>query len=149
MAPQLKSQLKAFTFVFHLRVFLILVLLSSTSLYLAGSSAASSLQASGNLDQTGIELYEKGDFREAVKIFKAVVKQDKNYVLGWHYLGLAFEGIGKKSDARKAHDKAAKTGQALLTSQLGKAHGPEYLNSLRPLVYSSAMLPPAQSSICS
>ena len=100
---------------------------------LTGYAAARSLQDSGNLNQTGIELYEKGDFRAAVKIFKSVVKQDKNNVLGWHYLALAFEGMGKSSDARKAHEKAAKSGERLLAFQMENANVSAYLDSLRPI----------------
>ena len=128
MARPPRSLLMTRTSVFRLKFFLILVLLSSTSTNLAGPAAVCSLQDSGNLYQPGIELYEKGDFREAVKIFKAVVKHDKNDVVGWHYLALA-----KASDARKAHEKAAKSGEALLAFQMGNANGPEYLASLRPI----------------
>jgi TonB family protein len=117
---------------FRLNLFLLLQLAFFTSLVAAGP-AVTPLQTSAESAQSGIEFYEKGNFPEAVQVFKVIVKQDKNNVQGWHYLGLAFEGLGKSGDARKAHEKAAKSGEALLVVQMGKTNGPEYLDSLRPI----------------
>jgi tetratricopeptide (TPR) repeat protein len=87
-------------------------------------------QTSSDQSQQGIELYQKGDFQEAAKVLKAAAARDKNNVIVWHHLGLALEAIGKLSDARKAHEKAAKAGEALLTSKLSRAEGPRYVDSL-------------------
>jgi outer membrane biosynthesis protein TonB len=45
-------------------------------------------------------------------------------------LGLALEALSKLSDARKAHEKAAKAGEALLTRKLSASEGPRYAESL-------------------
>lgn len=133
MASLLKSQLEAFTLVFRLNCFSLLLFLSFTLQSLAVVPPAASLQDPGTQTQSGIALYEKGDFLEAVKIFKALVNRDKNNILAWHYLGLALEGMSKLGDARKAHDKAARIGQALLAFQMANASGRDYLASLRPI----------------
>ena len=62
----------------------------------------------------GIGLYEKGDNPGAVKVLQLVVKKDKANLSAWHYLGLSFERLGKTSDARKAHERAARLGDELL-----------------------------------
>ena len=114
---------------FRLKFVLLLVLLS-TSTASAQPASAPALQNSNTPYQNGIDLYEKGDFREAVKVFKEALKRDKYNVMLWHYLGLAYDGMGNLGDGRKAHDKAAKYGEILLTLQMGNARGPNYLDSL-------------------
>jgi TonB family protein len=74
-------------------------------------------QTSSTPDRAGIELYEKGDDLAAIKALKAAVKQNKADLRAWHYLGLAFERQRKTGDARKAHEKAAKLGDALLEAR--------------------------------
>jgi Flp pilus assembly protein TadD len=74
---------------FHLRFVLLPVLLLSSSTGLVHSAFSRALQNSNTQYQNGIDLYDKGDFREAVKVFKEALKQDKNNVMLWHYLGLA------------------------------------------------------------
>jgi TonB family protein len=54
-------------------------------------------------------------FRSA--LLRQVVKRDKRDASAWHYLGLAYSRQGKTSDARNAHEKAAKAGEALLMNQ--------------------------------
>ena len=65
----------------------------------------------------GITLIEEGKFVEAVKVLSAVTKKNKNDITAWHWVGVAFERQGKIGDARKAHEKAAKLGDALLSNQ--------------------------------
>jgi TonB family protein len=65
-----------------------------------------------------IALYQSGQYDEAIQILRELVKRDKNHLRAWHYLGLAWEHKSKPNDARKAHEKAAKLGDALLQSQL-------------------------------
>src|SRR5207253_10578838 len=56
----------------------------------------------------GIKLYQQGDFRGASAALQIAVKRKKNDISAWHYLGLALNQLGKKDDARKAHEKSAK-----------------------------------------
>lgn len=66
--------------------------------------------------ERGISLYQQGNDKDAIEALRQFVKQHKDDVSAWHYLGLALNRQGKTSDARKAHEKAAKNGEQLLTS---------------------------------
>src|SRR6266849_4451981 len=55
----------------------------------------------------GIQLYKQGDTKGAIEVLRAAVKRDKEDADAWHYLGLAELGVGNKSEARKAFEKAA------------------------------------------
>lgn len=57
----------------------------------------------------GIELYNQGKSDEAVKVLQAFVKQYKLDSRGWHYLGLAYGVLGKKDEARDAHQASVQT----------------------------------------
>jgi TonB family protein len=102
----------------YLRSFLVVTALicASTSAVKPSVNNSQPSQTSATSDRAGIELYEKGDFVAAIKALKAAVKQNKADLTAWHYLGLAFERLGNKSDARKAHEQAAKTADRLLIS---------------------------------
>jgi TonB family protein len=56
----------------------------------------------------GIGLYERGDFKAAVKALRAAVKLDKEDGEAWHYLGLALNRGGETKEARKAAEKAVR-----------------------------------------
>lgn len=62
------------------------------------------------------ELYQSGDMEGAIKLFRSAVKKNKNDLGSWHYLGLALQKQGKASDARKAHERAARLGENLLSA---------------------------------
>jgi TonB family protein len=62
----------------------------------------------------GVELYKQGGDKEAIEVLRRVVKRNKNEIAAWHYLGLAYARQGKKGEARKAHEKSAKSGEWLL-----------------------------------
>jgi TonB family protein len=111
---------------------LILALLFSATGKLTPESVVA-VQDSGEQYQSGIALYEKGDFKEAATLLQAAAKQDKSNVTVWHYLGLALEGLGKLNDARKAHEKAARLGEADLLLQLGTPSARNYLLILNPI----------------
>lgn len=68
--------------------------------------------------ERGISLFEQGDAAGAVQALKAVLKKRKTDIRALHYLGLAFEKLGKTNDARTAHEKSAKLGSRLLTDLL-------------------------------
>jgi TonB family protein len=69
----------------------------------------------------GIDLYQQGNNQGAIEALRRVVKKEKDDLSAWHYLGLALNRQGKKDDARKAHEKAAKIGETLLLRQYESA----------------------------
>ena len=83
-------------------------------LVLLGASAQAQQPNSDN----AVELLNNGDVAGAVKLLRAATKSDKNDFKSWHWLGVALERQGKSSDSRKAHEKAAKLGEALLMSKV-------------------------------
>ncbi len=84
------------------------------------------IRISSTPDTTGIELYEKGDNVAAIKALKATVKHNRADLTAWYYLGLAFDRQGKTSDARKAHEKAAKLGDALIDARFTPLGGGDF-----------------------
>lgn len=74
-------------------------------------------QTRSTATQTGSGLDGKGDDLAAIRALQAAVKQNKADLRAWHDLGLAFERRGKIGDARKALEKAAKLGDALLETR--------------------------------
>jgi tetratricopeptide (TPR) repeat protein len=115
------------------QLLVLLALLWSTSTGSAGTTFARTSQTPNSQSQSGIALYEKGDFPQAVKILKEALSKDKNNVEILHYLGLAYEGAGKAGDARKSHEKAAKAGELLLIAQTSKGSETDYLERLRKI----------------
>ena len=81
----------------------------------------------------GIELYEKGDDREAIKALRAAVKQHQDDLGAWYFLGLTLERQRKTGDARTAFEKAAKLGDAILFSQFDPSTARGYPTSLQSL----------------
>ena len=55
--------------------------------------------------ERGIELYQKGDYSEAVKALKEAVKKQKSDSDAWYYLGLSLHRAGNIKDAGKAFEK--------------------------------------------
>lgn len=76
----------------------------------------------------GIGLYQQGNDKEAIETLQRFVRQHKDDVRAWHYLGLAFNRLGKPGDARKAHEKAAKNGEKLLMYSFGVKPESEFFN---------------------
>lgn len=99
---------------------LVVALFTGASLLLGGARPEVQAQRTGATiaaaDDTtrGIELYKQGDDKGAIEALRRVIKQRKNDIVAWHYLGLAYARQGKTGDARKAHEKAAKGGEVLL-----------------------------------
>jgi TonB family protein len=80
-----------------------------------------------------INLYQQGQNEEAIRSLRGAVKRNKNDLRAWHYLGLALEKKADTNGARKAHEKAAKLGEKLLTSQLGQVqHDDDFARLLLP-----------------
>ena len=74
--------------------------------------------ATSEESQRGIQLYKQGDAQGASEALRATVKRYKNDISAWHYLGLALRDLGKRDDARKAHERAAKLAEDLVSSSL-------------------------------
>lgn len=54
----------------------------------------------------GLEFFDQGNFKEAVKSLKQATRRREDDATAWHFLGLAHEQLGKQKDARKALEKA-------------------------------------------
>jgi tetratricopeptide (TPR) repeat protein len=54
----------------------------------------------------GLEFYDQGNFKEAVKSLKQATQQRHDDATAWHFLGLAHEQLGKQKDALKAMQQA-------------------------------------------
>lgn len=103
----------------HLRLFLLattLVCVFTPSIRPSVNSHWQVQTNSTSETSEGITLYEKGDDLAAIKALQLAVKKDKANLHAWHYLGLSFERLGKTTDARKAHERAARLGDELLES---------------------------------
>ncbi len=85
------------------------------------SSSGSQIRAQQNpapgLQETlkqGLDLYQQGDHQGAIAALSRVVKQRKDIITAWYYLGLAYERQGKTKDARKSYEKAVVAGELTL-----------------------------------
>ena len=101
--------------------FMLLVVLNLAPL---NASAQQPINSVSEDRDRGIELYKKGDAVGAIAALRAATRRNKNDISAWHYLGLSFEKVGKKDDARKAHERAAKIADDVLTLS---SDGPETL----------------------
>lgn len=54
----------------------------------------------------GVELYQHGDMKAAIKLLKKASKTDKTDVVAWQFLGLALKQQGDQKGAQKALAKA-------------------------------------------
>ncbi len=54
----------------------------------------------------GIEVAQRGLWREAAFRWQKAVEIDPTYGAGWNNLGIGFEQLGRFDDARKAYEKA-------------------------------------------
>jgi TonB family protein len=97
------------------------------ALIFAVTATAPAQTPPANDDKTrALQLYEQGNYPEALAAWQKAVKQDKNSPIAWHYLGLTFERLNKAKDARKAHEKAAKLGEKLLFALFEITEGERY-----------------------
>jgi TonB family protein len=70
--------------------------------------AQSPAAGSGDELSRGIALYQAGDYKGAVKIFKETVKKQKGNADAWHLLALAQIGSGDIGSSRKSFENAIK-----------------------------------------
>ena len=95
-------------------------------------SAAAFAQVSDADTERGIALYQKHDYKQAKDLFQAITKANAENLLAWHYLALSLEASDNKDGARKAHEKAAKLGEALLVAGLKDYQAKDPLMPLVP-----------------
>ena len=73
--------------------------------------------------ERGVALYQQGGRdAEAAEELRRAVKERRDDLRAWHYLGLSLERLGQKDQARKAHEKAAKLGEELLEALFDSVH---------------------------
>jgi TonB family protein len=81
---------------------------------LVGQSGRAFAQVPSSTDmdygKVGVELYRKGDFKEATRFLRSAVKkkEHQNRPETWYYLGLAFFRLNELKDSRKAFEKTIK-----------------------------------------
>jgi hypothetical protein len=80
------------------KLILITLLLHSSGMPAARLSLVHA-QAVTSERESGISLYEKEDYQAAAKAFSEIVKQQKDDLVAWHYLGLAMEKLGRRGEA--------------------------------------------------
>jgi len=54
----------------------------------------------------GLELYEKGQYAEALEQFRAATTELSTNAVAWHYLGLAAQNSGQAAEAERAYARA-------------------------------------------
>lgn len=54
----------------------------------------------------GVELYQQGNYKEAIKLLKKASKKDKRDAVAWQFLGLALQQQGDQKGAQKALEQA-------------------------------------------
>jgi TonB family protein len=80
----------------------------------------------------GINFYNQGNDKEAIEALRQAVKQRKDDLSAWHYLGLALARQGKTDDARKAYEQAVKLGEKMLDGILEFASPDNFSASVKP-----------------
>ena len=103
---------------FRIAVFLLLPLFTFI-VYDHGNAQQPIVNAAEDRDR-GIKLYQQGDAKGAIEALRSLVKRHKKDISAWHYLGLALGQLGKRDDARKAHEKSAKYADELVSSLLDR-----------------------------
>lgn len=111
------------------------------SLALSSVSAQQPLHGAAEERERGIQLIAQNDLIGAVKALLIATRKDKQDVVAWYWLGVAFERQGKPGDARKAHEKAAKLGDELIVRQFDFRSATDFkatLAKIRPELAQSA-----------
>ena len=84
-----------------------------------GGSGAQQVPTNAQDDlNRGVQLYKDGDFLHASLALQVVLKTRKDDIRAWHYLGLSLNELGRKDEAKKAHERAAKIAEALLDKSI-------------------------------
>ena len=61
---------------------------------------------SSELINKGIELHDKGEFKEAIKVYRQVHRSDTNYVWALYELGLTYSADSQHNNALKVYEEA-------------------------------------------
>jgi tetratricopeptide (TPR) repeat protein len=83
--------------------------------------------------KSAIAPYQHGDYDAAERALREFLKQHNKDIAAWHYLGGTYEKLGKPREAIKAHEKAAKLGEWLLTKRLENSVGLNYLEEAQSI----------------
>ena len=94
----------------------------SIALLLALATVSPAISADDRSDakrqvEFGIEVAERGLWREATYRWNRAVEIDPTYAAAWNNLAIAYEHAGKFDDARKAYEQAGKLDPGNLTIQ--------------------------------
>ena len=111
--------------------FLLVALLFSCVEFVTPASVQA--QAPNNAEDAivlGIKLYEQGNDGEAIETLRRALKQRKNNVFAWHYLGLSLARQAKPNDARNAHENAARLGEILLDRLIVSGSYQDFVDTL-------------------
>lgn len=91
--------------------------------------SASTIFAQSERDK-GIELYQKGSYRQAVEVLKKVTKSNSSDAQSWSYLGLSYLKNDNPKDAIKAFKKAVGLNDKDAVSHFGLAYAYLLRNNL-------------------
>src|SRR5215216_4985658 len=61
---------------------------------------------SAELIKKGVELHDKQEFKEAIKVYKQVHRSDTNYVWALYELGLSYTADSQLNNALKIYEEA-------------------------------------------
>ncbi|HEX8178995.1 MAG TPA: TonB family protein [Pyrinomonadaceae bacterium] len=76
-----------------------------TTIY-AQQSPAVTLATTSTATARGLELYNQGNFKEAINALKQASQQQRTDATAWHFLGLAYQQTGDLKNAQKALETA-------------------------------------------
>ncbi len=61
---------------------------------------------SAEIIQKGVELHDKGEFKEAIRVYRQVHRSDTNYVWALYELGLSYSADSQQNNALKVYEEA-------------------------------------------
>ncbi|SUZ91327.1 uncharacterized protein METZ01_LOCUS44181 [marine metagenome] len=110
--PDYSGNLEILVAEMNLRIALLLTLATMSTVVSADDRADAKRQV-----EFGIEVAERGLWREATYRWNRAVEIDPTYAAAWNNLAIAYEHAGKFDDARKAYEQAGKLDPDNLTIQ--------------------------------
>lgn len=110
--PDYSGNLEILVAEMNLRIALLLTLATMSTAVSADDRSDAKRQV-----EFGIEVAERGLWREATYRWNRAVEIDPTYAAAWNNLAIAYEHAGKFDDARKAYEQAGKLDPDNLTIQ--------------------------------
>ncbi|MEC9301501.1 MAG: tetratricopeptide repeat protein [Acidobacteriota bacterium] len=110
--PDYSGNLEILVAEMNLRIALLLALATMSTAVSADDRSDAKRQV-----EFGIEVAERGLWREATYRWNRAVEIDPTYAAAWNNLAIAYEHAGKFDDARKAYEQAGKLDPDNLTIQ--------------------------------